>query len=522
MRKVLDLTNEMCRTLIDVERAGIKIDVEALDHLETAYRQEYAALERELNELASKALGDTPFKLSSNDDLSMLIFSRKPKNKKKWASVFNLGTEVIRNQRKKKQPVRLTKKQLSDAICKHSYIVHKTQAKQCETCKGKGKVARYRRDGTLGNPRYNCNVCGGSGIDYRILNEVAGFKCAVNNVSDLAAHGYSCSKDQLEKIARRSNGDAETFLTKMVRFNAIAHYLSNFVDGIRRTVGRDGILHSQYMQCVTATGRLSSRNPNFQNMPRGLTFPLRKVCVSRWADRGGSLLDADYSQLEFRVAADLSRCPIALRDILDGVDVHQRTANSMTEAGQETSRQDAKSHTFKPLYGGMQGSPAEQTYYKGFLEHYKGIKKWHQRIVDIAASHKYISLPTGRKYKFPWAKANVYGNVAGSTKIKNYPVQGFATADIVPLATVQLWRSMRNNNMKSLLINQVHDSLVVDCYPGEEKRMLTIMRDAMLGVIPELSERFQYEFSVPLAIEIKQGPNWLNMNTVLVASHNET
>ena len=73
MRKVLDLTNEMCRTLIDVERAGIKIDEEALDHLETAYRQEYAALERELNELASKALGDTPFKLSSNDDLSMLI-----------------------------------------------------------------------------------------------------------------------------------------------------------------------------------------------------------------------------------------------------------------------------------------------------------------------------------------------------------------------------------------------------------------------------------------------------------------
>ena len=81
---------------------------------------------------------------------------------------------------------------------------------------------------------------------------------------------------------------------------------------------------------------------------------------------------------------------------------------------------------------------------------------------------------------------------------------------------------MRNNNMKSLLINQVHDSLVVDCYPGEEKRMLTIMRDAMLGVIPELSERFQYEFSVPLAIEIKQGPNWLDMDTVLVASHNET
>ena len=77
-------------------------------------------------------------------------------------------------------------------------------------------------------------------------------------------------------------------------------------------------------------------------------------------------------------------------------------------------------------------------------------------------------------------------------------------------------------SMKSLLINQVHDSLVVDCYPGEEEQMIDIMRESMLGVLDELSSRFKYEFSVPLAIEVKQGPNWLDMETVLVASHNET
>tara|TARA_R100001163_G_scaffold3495_4_gene5158 strand:- start:919 stop:2484 length:1566 start_codon:yes stop_codon:yes gene_type:complete len=520
MQQVLKLTNEMCRALVDVERAGIKIDIEALDKLEHDYRTEYAELERELNKLAADALGDTPFKLSSNDDLSMLIFSRRPKDKKQWAKVFNLGTEVIRGQRKKKQPVHMTKDNLANSIVRNSFVVRKTQARQCPMCKGTGKVARYRKDGTLGAARYNCASCNATGIQYTALDEVAGFKCMPTSVNDLAAHGYSCSKTQLEKLSRRATGDAKDFLTKMVRFNAIAHYLSNFVDGIRRTVGRDGVLHSQYMQCVTATGRLSSRNPNFQNMPRGNTFPLRAVCTSRWADIGGSILDADYSQLEFRVAADLSRCPVALGDIIKGVDVHQRTAETMTNAGQPTSRQDAKSHTFKPLYGGMQGNNAEQTYYKSFLEHYRGIKRWHTQIVDNAAAHKSLCLPTGRKYKFPWAKVNTYGNVAGATKIKNYPVQGFATADIVPLATVNLWKAMQG--MKSLLINQVHDSLVVDCYPGEEKQMIAIMRESMLGVLDELSSRFKYEFSVPLAIEVKQGPNWLDMETVLVASHNET
>lgn len=516
MQEVVKLHNEMCQALTAMERAGICIDVDTLDRIEKEYRDEYHELEKDLHTLAREALGDTPFNLASNDDLSMLIYSRKPNNKKKWAAVFNLGTEMVHGQRKKKRPTRMKKEALAAAITRLSHVIYKTTAEQCPGCKGKGKVARKRKDGSWGAPRFNCNVCGGSGIDYIVdYNEVAGFKCLPSSVDDLAAHGYSCSKEHLEKLERRAKGDAKQFLQKMVRFNAISHYLSNFIDGIRRNVGGDGILHSQFMQCVTATGRLSSRSPNFQNMPRANTFPVRAVCVSRWRDKGGVIIDADYSQLEFRVAAALSGCPVAAKDIADGVDVHRRTADIMTAAGQETSRQDAKPHTFKPLYGGTQGNKAESTYYKAFLERYQGVKKWHNTIVDMAASHNSLSLPSGRRYLFPWAKINVYGSVAGATKIKNYPVQGFATADMVPLATVRLWRIMKSMGLKSVLINQVHDSLIVDCYPGEEKKVHKAMVEAMLGVKEDLWERFQYDFRIPIAIEIKQGPDWLNMDTVL-------
>ena len=519
MEQVLDLSNEMCRTLIDMERSGISIDKATLNQLEKEYREEHAELEKRLTELAREALGDTPFKLSSNDDLSMLIFSRKPKNKKRWAEVFNLGTEIVNGKRRAKRPTPMKKDVLARYISQLTDVIYKTTARQCPACKGKGKVARKRKNGTWGAARYNCNVCGGSGIDYEVdFNDVAGFKCAPASVNDLAAHGYSCSKEQLEKLELRSTGDAKEFLSGMVRFNAISHYLSNFIDGIGRNIGGDNVLHTQFMQCVTATGRLSSRSPNFQNMPRGGTFPVRKVVVSRWKDMGGHILDADYSQLEFRVAAELSRCPTAIEDIIEGVDVHSRTSEIISDAGQKTNRQDAKSHTFKPLYGGTSGSAAEVTYYKEFLERYHGVKEWHKKIVDIAAAYKSIKLPSGREYKFPWVRVNAFGGVSGATKIKNYPVQGFATADIVPIATVRLNNIMKYNKVESVLINQVHDSLVVDCYPGEETRMIEIMAEAMLGVVDELKERFNYTMYVPLAIEIKKGENWLDMETVLEKS----
>ena len=117
-------------------------------------------------------------------------------------------------------------------------------------------------------------------------------------------------------------------------------------------------------------------------------------------------------------------------------------------------------------------------------------------------------LPSGRRYTFPTGVAE------NRTKIKNYPVQGFATADIVPLATVLLDKLYKKHKLKSLIINEVHDSIVTDAYPGEEEFVADLKVEAMLGVIPELKRRFNYDLEVPLEVEVKCGKNWLDMEVI--------
>jgi DNA polymerase I-like protein with 3'-5' exonuclease and polymerase domains len=513
MQKTVDLMNEFCYVLTQMERSGIAIDIETLDKLQEEYSKEQAELSEKLHKLAREALGDTPFKLTSSDDLSMIIYSRKPISKRVWADKFNLGSEFINGSVRPKRPTGMTPQKLGEAITTRSYVVQKTKASQCTTCRGTGKVSRKLKSGAWGKPHYNCNMCGGCGINYTPTGDVAGFKQAPSTVHDLAAHGYRCGKEILIRLAGKAKDEkAKAFLKGMVRLNAITSYLDTYIAGIRSHVGRDGILHTQFMQCVTATGRLSSRAPNFHNQPRGGTFPIRKVVVSRW--KKGKITEGDYAQLEFRVAAALAKCDQAKADILDGIDIHQKTADILTEMGQKTTRQEAKEHTFKPLYGGTTGSKAEQAYYKWFSKRYTGIARWHKKILDLAVVYKRLTLPSGRIYKFPWCHRSAAGGISGATKIKNYPVQGFATADIVPMACTKLYHLMKEDDLKSLLINEVHDSIVVDTYPGEEDRVMSCMSKAMLGVIDGLDHRFNFTFNIPLVIEIKRGKNWLEMEKI--------
>lgn len=518
MEKIIKLMNEFCDVLIQIERNGITIDITALDNLEKEYRTEHEKLKEKLDILARNALGDTPFSLSSNDDLSMLIFSRKPKNKKKWAEIFGLGTELVDGVRKAKRPAKMSRLEFNKNIKYNANIQYKTKAHQCTSCNGSGMKCKRLKSGLISKVKKKCLYCNGIGIQYEDLDKIAGFKQLPRNVDDLAVHGYKCNKNKLIELVKDAEGDAKIFLSSMVRFNAISHYLSSFIRGIRENVGRDGVLHTQFMQCVTATGRLSSRNPNFHNQPRGGTFPIRQVVISRWGK--GRIIEADYSQLEFRIASALAKDKVAIEDIIDGLDVHQRTADILTKAGQPTSRQDAKTHTFKPLYGGTTGTKAEQIYYKEFLSRYSNIKEWHNTLLDKADKYKKIQLPTGRLYKMPWARRNEWGTVYGATKIKNYPVQGFATADIVPLATVLLDKLYKKHKLKSLIINEVHDSIVTDAYPGEEEFVADLKIEAMLGVIPELKRRFNYDLEVPLEVEVKCGKNWLDMEVIKTGGSN--
>ena len=170
-----------------------------------------------------------------------------------------------------------------------------------------------------------------------------------------------------------------------------------------------------------------------QNMPRGGTFPIKRVFVSRFPE--GSIIEADFAQLEFRAAAFLSQDKVAMEEINTGFDVHSYTAKVISDAGQPTTRQEAKAHTFAPLFGatGYGRSKAEAAYYEHFVEKYKGIAAWHKKLGDEAIRFQKITNVSGRQYAFPEVVRRANGTPSHFTMIKNYPVQGFATGDVVPV-----------------------------------------------------------------------------------------
>jgi DNA polymerase-1 len=162
----------------------------------------------------------------------------------------------------------------------------------------------------------------------------------------------------------------------------------------------------------------------------------------------------------------------------------------------------------------MSGSDDEKRYYKAFLEKYKDIAKWHENLQSDAIQYKKVKLPSGREYAFPYAQRQAWGGSSYSTQIKNYPVQGFATADIVPIACINAYKMMKYSNVKSLLINTVHDSIVVDAHPDEITAMTKILNRATRNVIDSLYEFYKVEFNVPLDTELKIGDNWLDMQEI--------
>jgi DNA polymerase I-like protein with 3'-5' exonuclease and polymerase domains len=303
--------------------------------------------------------------------------------------------------------------------------------------------------------------------------------------------------------------EAISFLTDLKRLSAVSSYLSSFVEGIDTFTKKDGYLHVGLTQHITATGRFSGRNPNMQNMPRGGTFPVKRVFISRW--EGGHILEADFAQLEFRTAAYLSQDPVAIAEIANGFDVHSYTAQVITDAGQPTTRQQAKEHTFAPLFGatGYGRSKAEEAYYIHFNEKYEGVAAWHKSLADEAVRFNKITSKSGRQYAFPDVKRNQRGGVSHFTMIKNYPVQGFATGDVVPVVLIELEK--RLSGLQSCLVNTVHDSTVVDTHPEEKEIVLQIIDDMNAELNDLIEKAYGVVMNVPLLLESKIGPNWLDV-----------
>ncbi len=503
----LKLSLEMTNALTQIERKGLRINLDTLADIRKQYQEEMLELEERLMQLAKNAMGDTPINLSSPDDKSMLLYSRKVRNKKQWARVFNLGHEMRGATMKPKQRVRMSTTEFNGTVRRQTDVVYKTRGEQCSRCSGEGRTRARKADGTIGKAIRICKPCGGAGVLYVPTGQVAGFKIVPRTTWDTAAAGFRTDRLTLEERLPELRGDAHEFVSAYTRYNALKTYINTFVKGMENNVDDHGFIHPEFMQTITATGRLSSRSPNFQNMPRGSTFEIRKAVESRFD--GGFIMEGDYSQLEFRVAGFLSKDRVVYKDVIDGTDVHSYTASIIG-----CSRQEAKAHTFKPLYGGTTGTEDQKRYYTDFKNKYMGVALWHEILQADAVKYREISLPSGRVYAFPDAKWTDWGTATNRTNICNYPVQGFATADLLPIALVSLQKSVEAAKLESVICNTVHDSIVMDVHPDEKEICIDLMRHAMLSLPFETSRRYGITYDMPVGIEIKIGKNWLDLQEV--------
>ena len=491
------LSNQVAVCLARIYQRGFKVDLSVLDSVRDEFEAEKESLQKELQSHVRKVMGDTPINLNSPEQLSWVIYGRKVIDKNDWSVRIDpyMGIDAFHQM-----------------MLQGTERLYRTVAQQCKDCGGSGYIRKTKKNGEPFAKPSKCNTCGSEGFLFIPTDTLAGFKFKPPSAKWASANGFTTSKVNLELLESTAKGkgmtDAVDFLHKVRRLSAVDTYLSSFVDGIKTHTKHDGLLHVRLLQHRTSTGRLSGADPNMQNMPRGGTFPVKKVFVSRFA--GGKVMEADFAQLEFRAAAYLSQDEVAIEEVSTGFDVHAYTAEVITNAGQPTNRQDAKAHTFAPLYGatGYGRTKAEAEYYKHFTEKYQGVADWHSRLAKEALNTRKITTPSGREFAFPDVVRKSTGRVSHFTQIKNYPVQSFATADIVPIALLHIDELLKG--MQSCIVNTVHDSIVIDVHPNEESQVINII-DETNNVLPQLiAARWGVDFNVPLLLEAKIGPNWLD------------
>lgn len=321
--------------------------------------------------------------------------------------------------------------------------------------------------------------------------------------------------DSLEKLKARTKEQRE-FLKLQAALATAEARLSKALEVFKTACDlHKGLLLGQFNQCVTQTHRLSAsakrlqgldgviRGAQFQNMPREYKR------LFRAHEDGRYLTEGDYAQLEFRIAVELAHDIQGLKDIESGHDVHRFTASvlknkPMSEVTDE-ERQEAKPDTFKPLYYGQSGTPRQKAYYAAFRERYPQIAAMQERwIADAVRTHEQVTA-SGLIYYWPDARRGRTGYVSGSPSICNYPIQAFATADIVLIGVAHLY--WRLQGMDAFIVNTIHDSVIVDHDPGVE--LAPVFKQALIeDVKGYVSRVYKRELWVPLTGEYITASHW--------------
>lgn len=319
--------------------------------------------------------------------------------------------------------------------------------------------------------------------------------------------GYSTDAKVLENLI-----DAHPIVEKILSYRTYTKLLSTYVDGLLAIINKDtGRIHSSFNQTITATGRISSTEPNLQNIPvrDAIGRNLRKAFIAK---DGDILVDADYSQIELRVLADISNETVLIDGFNGGIDIHTRTASEVFEVPidevTKELRSAAKAVNFGIVYGisdfGLSnnlgiGRKKAGEYIKNYLDRFKNIEKYMDYIVKQAEKDGYVTTFLNRRRYIPQINMkNFIQKNLGKRLAMNTPVQGSA-ADIIKIAMVKVSKRLKKEKLKSKLILQIHDELIVEATMDEKEIVEKLLKEEM---------EHAYKLKSSLKADVQSGKSW--------------
>ncbi|MDO4834658.1 MAG: DNA polymerase I [Bacillota bacterium] len=321
--------------------------------------------------------------------------------------------------------------------------------------------------------------------------------------------GYSTSADILEKIK-----NDHPIVPAILEYRTLAKLKSTYIDGLIPLINTDGKIHAHFQQTVTATGRISCTEPNLQNIPvrQETGRQLRKAFVP---EEGCSLVGADYSQIELRVLAHMSGDQALIDAFNRGEDIHRATAANVLGIPEDQisaeERSRAKAVGFGVIYGmsafGLSGQidisrKEAEKYINAYFDKHEQVRKFMDDSVAFAKAEGFVSTLMGRKRFIKEIHAsNFMVRQIGERLAMNTPIQGSA-ADIIKLAMIRVFRALRDNNLRSRLILQIHDELVINAYPEEQDIVEKLLIENMESA---------FKLAVELKAELNTGKNWFEL-----------
>lgn len=318
--------------------------------------------------------------------------------------------------------------------------------------------------------------------------------------------GPSTDQEVLEKLSGKHE-----VIDHILRYRLISKLKSTYIDGMVELIGADGKIHTSFNQILTATGRISSTNPNLQNIPIK-SEDGRKIRMAFKASDNSLLVDADYSQIELRVLADISNDEVMLDAFNKDADIHRKTASEVFKVDFDDvsplQRSNAKAVNFGIVYGIGDYSLSKnlnitrkeaKEYIENYLDTYQGIKKYMEDIVNLGRKQSYVETIMHRRRYIPELHSKNYNiRSFGERVALNTPIQGSA-ADIIKVSMINVFKELKEKNYKAKLILQVHDELIVDCPEDELEDVREIVKNQMQKAV---------DLKVDLKVDVNSAKSW--------------